>query len=241
MRLTKKSPDFRDVALSLHQLLLRPSSIVHHLKCGWQLRSHAFGVYESDVGRLLNRSRREVRSECTALWSKVDWFMRDRWSVVYAARCALDSGPLATRVPGIKRTGRRFQAAPWLGSGAAVEDAQSSTEVARGLGLLRTFNTQWHLFLPELAGIMQGSQSLSEKVDALRSMPELYSRFGEYEKNVQLLAKKHGLMSWACSLVISLHASSIGRVHLHDYIGPMMSHNVNASDPRRVVDFDASD
>ena len=72
-------------------------------------------------------------------------------------------------------------------------------------------------------------------------MPELYSRFAEYEKNVQLLAKKHGLMSSACSLEISLHASSIGQVHLHDYIGPMMTHNLNASDPRRVVDFDASD
>ena len=61
----------------------------------------------------------------------------------------------------------------------------------KGIGLMRTFNTDWHNEDSNLSEIMGSGVSLSEKVVALRSVPFLQDKFAAFEQAVRSHAGRH--------------------------------------------------
>lgn len=239
-RARKKGVGKWDLAKVLHNLLLNPAFDVGGFPLSWQKRRAGYAVYESDAARLVKKSRRDVRPVTSDVWHKVPRAEKDRWAVVGVLRSTLAS-ECPEREAFFRGTASGFHVHGGAFNIAENEESNQSPVLAKGLGLMRTFNTDWHISIGGLRDIMLTDAPLSQQVALLQALPELQTSFARYQKHVQTCAKKHGLLSWACSLEISLHAVTLGRVHLHDYMGPMLSHNLGAFEPRRVLEFRVDD
>ena len=237
---------FPDGEIGLLLARLQHDSTVSLLpwKATWQRRRTAYHEYVLDVCTVLGKPRKLVVAETAQKWNNAEPQAREAWAFLRAIReklynlAAVNGGAVMSRTrialpPGVQ---------PPLAEAALPHSADAAGEPAfgKGIGLMRTFNTSWHEEELELPLIMQSCNSLSNKVMQLRSLPFLQDKFRAYENAVREHAQRHSMHSWACCLEISLKSKDIGRVHLHDYIGPSLD-SVGMDNHKRIVDFKESD
>ena len=75
---------------------------------------------------------------------------------------------------------------------------------------------------------------------ALQNSSFLQEKYRQYKEDVRTHSRKHGMASWGCCMEISLHSQQVGRVHLHDYIGPALDF-WGWDEAKRVVEFQEED
>ena len=112
--------------------------------------------------------------------------------------------------------------------------------LGKGLGIMRTFNTDWHNQIPELSDILSSSTSLEEKMHALKQLPFLQDKFAAYVQHVRDHAARLALPLWGCCFEVSLKSKQAGRIHTHDYAGPSLD-CAGYDEPKRVIEFKESD
>ena len=210
-------------------------------KADWSLRRSAYHEYELDCSEATGMSRRAVRPFTHPQWTEAEPATREAWACLRAIRERLydmskKNGAAKVRVRVALPAGVDMPALPVGASPSKPIDAS----IGKGIGIMRTFNTDWHNEMPDASAIMASARVLEDKVNALRELPFLREKFGQYQQEVQRLAGKHSLPTWACCMELSLHSKSVGRIHLHDYVGPSLEH-VGFDDPKRVIEFHGSD
>jgi hypothetical protein len=112
------------------------------------------------------------------------------------------------------------------------------TEDLRSRGLLFTFNGNWGMDLPEVVKLRRAKAGPEEMVEVLRQLP-YYSAL--LERFVQECfhngMKDRGFGNYSAAVEFSMHAQSLGRVHLHLFVSTSrMKYRVN--DARTFLLFD---
>ena len=64
----------------------------------------------------------------------------------------------------------------------------------KGLGLLRTFNTQWHNEVPDLSQITSQNMPLQDKLAALQNLTFLQEKFRQYKVTQGTTQEKPGFI-----------------------------------------------
>ena len=209
-------------------------------QASWQLRRNAFHEYVLDCSELLGMSRKTLRNALQEHWSNASVEVKDRWAFIRKIRERL----YAVEYSGAckRRTRIPFPEGcqPPQSANVRLQAEATSVAIGKGIGLLRTFNTSWHNDVAELSQIMARDMSLQEKLAALQNLPFLQEKYRQYKEDVRSHARKHGLRSWGCCFEVSLQAKNVGRVHLHDYIGPSLDF-WGWDEVKRVVEFQEED
>ena len=191
--------------------------------CTWEQRRQAFSEYESDVKFLLNGTIRLLRKTAWTMWTSAPHHIKDSWHHMRTIRSQLYQEVHITH----RAFGENRQRIPYptnviipVKPAVSGDVPPMPPVVAKGTGVLRTFNTFWHNELADLGSIVSQDVSVHEKVRLLQGLPELQERFAHYVHAVQALAKRLGFAAWGCCMEVSLHGNVPGRVHLHDFMGP---------------------
>ena len=192
-------------------------------QASWKLRRNAYHEYELDASETLGLSRKSLRQPMQEHWANASIEIKDRWAFVRAVRERLynfeRNGSVLRRTRIEYPTGRE---PPQIGVVQAPMAATKAAVIGKGLGMLRTFNTKWHNEVPELSKIMSQNTPLQQRIVALQNLTFLQDKYRQYKESVRSHARKHGMRSWGCCMEVSLRAEEVGRVHLHDYIGPAL-------------------
>ena len=206
----------------------------------WQLRCSAYHEYVLDVAEVLGQTRTNLRKPCQEHWANASIEVKDRWAFVRKVRERLY---MFERVGAIQRRVRieypEGVRPPQIGLPIAQGEV-SAPALGKGIGLLRTFNPPWHNEVPELSQIMSQDVPLQEKLTQLQNFSFLQEKYRQYKEDVRMHAKKHGMRSWGCCFEVSLQSKSVGRVHLHDYIGPALDF-WGWDEVKRVIEFQEGD
>ena len=242
-RIRGKGQAAPDIGTILARLQQDSTASLDPWKATWKSRRLAYHEFELDLSKAVGQSRAQCRQIASAHWAAATAQARDAWAFLRCVRERLydmtqskGATKVRTRVP--LPAGRSLPAPVRESSGQAAEE--SDVVFAKGIGLMRTFNTDWHNEHPRLSEIMGRSDTLANKVAELRAVPFLQDKFRAFHQEVRAHAKRHSMPSWAAAMEISIHAEHEGRVHLHDYIGPSLD-SVGYDERKRVVDWKESD
>ena len=140
------------------------------------MRRDAYHENEKDGAALVGRSRTSVRVMTHALWHAAIPQIREVWAFLRMVRSHLyvpsaKRGAVSLRVR-IPVPAGLMVAGSHIGSNKPAVDVS----IGKGLGMLRTFNTNWHNMVPELSRIMASDVSLDDKLEALRQVPFLQEK-----------------------------------------------------------------
>ena len=237
-RLTQKGVPDADLGKILGRLQADVNEELLPWRASWKGRRNAYHEYELDCSEMLGVSRLSLRQSTAEHWANASIEVKDRWAFVRAVRERLynvtRNGVILQRTRIALPEGRQ---APQI---APDEQPPLVGGIGKGLGLLRTFNTPWHNEVPELSQIVSENMPLQDKIAALQNLPFLQEKYRQYKEDVRAHARKHGLPSWGCCMEISMHSQEVGRVHLHDYIGPSLDF-WGWDEPKRVIQFHDED
>lgn len=236
-RLTSKNFPEHLLGQILDRLQDDEHASLHPWQASWKWRRNAYHEYELDSSEVLGLSRKSLRHAMQQHWTDASIEVKDRWAFVRAIRERLYTftrhGVIQRRTRIDVPEGRHL---PQIGDLSAQAASSSPPVIGKGLGLLRTFNTQWHNEVPELCQIVSQTVPLEQKIEELQNLPFLQEKYRAYKEDVRSHASKHGMRSWGCCMEVSLRSQAVGRVHLHDYIGPALDF-WGWDEPKRVVEF----
>ena len=241
-RLTGKKPDVEMIGMVLHRLQNDSTSSVEPWQSSWRYRRLGFYQFVADMKQAVGIITRHTLPTARKLWTDADLQTKDAWGFVAYVRQHLYSCEkngavrMRTRIP--LPAGVRMPKSTDVSAAGAAED--KGVVLGKGIGIMRTFNTDWHNEIPELSHILGSSIPLEEKMDALKHLPFLQDKFAAYEQHVRDHAARLALPLWACCFEVSLKSRQPGRIHSHDYVGPSLD-CAGFDVVRRVIEFKESD
>ena len=242
-RICGKSPNHEQIGVVLHRLQNDVSSSLEPLTISWRARRNGFFEYVQDMKNAVGQSKSDVIPTAREHWVASDSHTKNVWGFVFVLR-----GLLYARTPGkgcvdsrvripLPAGVRKPETHDTPGTGAA---SVNSVVLGKGIGIMRTFNTDWHNQIPELTDIMSSRSCLEKKLEALKQLPFLQDKFAAYEQHVRDHAARLGLPTWGCCFEVSLKSHQTGRIHTHDYAGPSLD-CAGYDVPKRVIQFKESD
>ena len=244
-RVSGKSPNVEQLGSVLRRLQNDSSSSLDPWTPSWRDRRAGYYEYVNSMKQAVGQIRRDVLHIAREHWIGADLQTKSAWGFVhhlrrhlYVSESAEGGGavPRRTRIP-LPAGVRMPESADTSGAGAA--NAKPAI-LGKGIGIMRTFNTDWHNQIPELTEILSSSSSLEEKLDALKHLPFLQDKFASYVQHVRDHAARLALPMWGCCFEVSLKSKQTGRIHTHDYAGPSLD-CVGYDVAKRVIEFKESD
>ena len=244
-RVTGKSLNVEVLGIVLHRLQNDSSASLEPWTPSWRDRRDGWAEYLHSIKQAVGLSKREVLAIARQHWDAADVQTKSAWGFVhymrrhlYSTERSQGSGAVyvRTRIP--LPAGVRMPESP----DTAAERAATAKAVVlgKGIGIMRTFNTNWHNEIPELSDILGSNACVEEKVDALKQLPFLQDKFAAYQQHVRDHAARLALPLWGCCFEVSLKSQQPGRIHTHDYVGPSLD-CAGYDVPKRVIEFKESD
>ena len=244
-RVTGKTVNVEVLGTVLHSLQNDSSSSLEPWTPSWRDRRSGYWEYLNSMKQAVGLSKRDVLLTARGHWDSADLQTKSAWGFVHYLRRHLyitDPGhgrgalTVRTRIP--LPAGVRMPESP--DTSAAGAAPAKAVVLGKGIGIMRTFNTDWHNQIPELTDILSSSSPLEEKMHALKQLPFLQDKFAAYEQHVRDYAARHALPLWGCCFEVSLKSKQAGRIHTHDYVGPSLD-SAGYDVPKRVIEFKESD
>ena len=244
-RVTGKQLNVAVLGMVLHRLQNDSSSSLEPWTPSWRDRRAGYFEYVNSMKQAVGQSRRDVLPIAREHWDAADLQTKSAWGFIHFLRRHLynsQSGDgrgactIRTRIP--LPAGVRMPESP--DTSAAGAATVKEVVLGKGIGIMRTFNTDWHNQIPELTEILSNSSPLESKLQALKALPFLQDKFAAYEQHVRDLAARLALPLWGCCFEVSLKSQQTGRIHTHDYTGPSLD-SAGYDVPKRVIEFKESD
>ena len=241
-RVTGKTVNVEIIGTVLHRLQNDSTASLDPWSCSWRDRRRAFSEYLQDMGKATGQQRKDLVVIARRHWVSADLQAKSAWGFVnllrrhlYKVSGTIGAVTVRHRIP--LPAGVRMPESP--DTSTAGTDSKAVV-VGKGIGIMRTFNTDWHNQIPELSDILSSSSCLEEKLHALKQIPFLQDKWAAYQQHVHDCAARLALPLWGCCFEVSLNSRQAGRIHTHDYIGPSLD-CAGYDIPKRVVDFKESD
>ena len=240
-RVSGKKVDAELIGTVLHRLQNDSSASLEPWVVSWRERRAAYHDYVTSMKQAVGQRRRDVVSIASEHWAAADMQTKSAWGFVHYLRSHLYKG----QAPGVfARTRIPLPAGVIIPESADVPAAGAATakaaSIGKGIGLMRTFNTDWHNEIPELTEILSSRGSHEEKMRALKQLPFLQDKFAAYVQHVRDHGKRLALPLWGCCFEVSLKSRQTGRIHTHDYVGPSIDF-AGYDVPKKVIEFKESD
>ena len=242
-RVTGKKLDLEVIGTVLHRLQNDSTASLDPWSSSWRERRLGFSEYLNSMKQAVGQHKKDLVPIARKHWAGADLQTKSAWGFVNYLRRQLYIRESGTNGAALVRhriplpAGVRMPESP--DTSAAGTDSKAVV-LGKGIGIMRTFNTDWHNQIPELSDILSSSSPLEEKLHALKQLPFLQDKFAAYVQHVRDLAARLALPLWGCCFEVSLKSQQAGRIHTHDYVGPSLD-CAGYDVPKRVIEFKESD
>ena len=204
----------------LRDLQAKPLSLQSKRLCRRE-RQQAVDEFTRRYASASEHQFNDIRNEAHGIFCKMSPAEKAAWHVVSQVAAFMYE-----HRPGCKR---QLKGAPdastILPSDNTPGEQQAVASSFLAYGMLLTWNVTFGLEDPAVQAIVQQETDPDRLLAALKAMPHHRWFFDAFVSRTQALSQELGLASWAACMELSGQAATLGRVHLHAFLGPGMRRN----------------